>query len=89
MQHKKLGCNIFVIDNLMSAGDDLVGTSVCEYDRQAKVAGCLAEFAADNNVCVILVAHTRKETNYQVQNLNDTIIGSSVTKKRSSLILIL
>lgn len=85
--HKKLGCNIFIIDNLMSAGDDLVGTSVGENDRQAKVAGRLAEFAADNNVCVILVAHTRKETNYQVQNVNDTISGSSVTKKRSSLIL--
>lgn len=84
---EKLGCNIFVIDNLMSIADDLFPASINELDRQSKISVYLAEFAAEENVCLILVAHTRKEGSFEVNNLNDTISGSSKTKNSASLIL--
>lgn len=68
------GCEVILVDNLMTAMDleQVGGTD--KYDRQSKIVKRLVRIAKTYNVVVILVAHKRK--NNFSQNDNDEISGS-------------
>lgn len=87
----QLGVRIFVVDNLLTltvliaqdpgyhgAGDNAL---------QSAAAAWLAEFAAKYNCWVVMIAHTRKESQWFAHNRNDTISGSSAVKNLSTQIL--
>ena len=87
----QLGVRIFVVDNLLTltvliaqdpgfhgAGDNAL---------QSAAAAWLAEFAAKYGAWVVMIAHTRKESQWSAQNRNDTISGSSAVKNLSTQVL--
>lgn len=56
------GVRFFVLDNLMAL--DIDGVDVSKNDAQKKVMLQLKDFAKQNNVIVLLVAHPRKVTSF-------------------------
>lgn len=87
----QVGVRIFVVDNLLTltvllsqspeyhgAGDNTL---------QSAATAWLAEFAAKYNAWVIMVAHTRKESQWSAQNRNDTISGASAMKNLATQVL--
>ena len=70
---RRYGCQMFLIDNLMS----LLTTSDEENKAQAKFMAKVKAFAAKYKVHVLVVAHPRKEKAGNTFS-NDTVSGSSV-----------
>ena len=70
---RRFGCNLFLIDNLMS----LLTTADEENKAQAKFMAKVKAFASKYKVHVLVVAHPRKEKADQ-SFTNDSISGSSV-----------
>ena len=68
------GCDVILVDNLMTAMDLEQVDGSDKYDRQSKFVKRLTRIAKTYNVVIILVAHKRKN-NYG-QNDNDEISGS-------------
>ena len=89
----KQGRRYFVLDNLMTLSN-LIGMDAdhkgqSENSLQLAVAAWAAEFAAKYDVWVILIAHTRKETQWDASatNLNDLISGSKTVPNLASVVL--
>jgi len=71
----RLGCNVILIDNLMTAIDIFHNGESDKYERQSKFVKALARLAMTYNVLIMLVAHMRKNT--YGKNGNDEVGGSS------------
>lgn len=69
------GCKVILLDNLMTALDGEQIDGYDKYDQQSKFVKRLAILARRYDVCVLLVAHKRKN-NFST-NINDEIMGSS------------
>lgn len=72
---RQYGIQVILIDNLMTAMDfsSTAGNDI--YDKQTTFVNSLRRIAMKYNVCIILVAHKRK--NNMSTNVNDEIAGSS------------
>ena len=79
---KRYGCQILLVDNLMSA--------LCSPDEenkaQARFVAKLKAFATKYNVHVILIAHPRKEKE-GAKFTNDSISGSSAISNLADLVI--
>lgn len=69
------GCRVILLDNLMTALDGEHMDGFDKYDLQSRFVKKLANLARQYDVCVLLVAHKRKN-NFST-NINDEIMGSS------------
>lgn len=69
------GCDVILLDNLMTAIDFEAVKGDDKYERQSIFIKRLANLARTLDVCIILVAHKRK--NNISTNLNDEVAGSS------------
>ncbi len=69
------GCDVVLLDNLMTAIDFEAVRGDDKYDRQSRFIKKLANLARNFNVCILLVAHKRKN-NFST-NINDEVAGSS------------
>ena len=67
------GCNVFMVDNLMTAMDDDLRTDI--YRQQSNFVKRLAVMAKKYNVLIILIAHPRKRQ--VAETGNDDVLGSS------------
>lgn len=87
----KTGTEVFILDNQLTITDLIAADpsykGAGDNTLQAAAAVWAAGFAAQYNVWVIMIAHTRKENSWQAQNRNDTISGSSALKNLSSAIV--
>lgn len=72
---KQYGCRVILLDNLMTAIDLDSVTGDDKYERQSRFVKKLAQLARTYDVCILLVAHKRKN-NFST-NANDEIAGSS------------
>ena len=72
---KQYGCRVILLDNLMTAIDLETVLGDDKYERQSKFVKQLAQLARSLDVCILLVAHKRKN-NFST-NANDEIAGSS------------
>ena len=72
---KQYGCRVILLDNLMTAIDLETVAGDDKYERQSKFVKQLAQLARAMDVCILLVAHKRKN-NFST-NANDEIAGSS------------
>lgn len=72
---KQYGCRVILLDNLMTAIDLEAVSGDDKYERQSKFVKQLAQLARTLDVCILLVAHKRKN-NFST-NANDEIAGSS------------
>lgn len=72
LQH---GCKVILLDNLMTAIDLEGVDGYDKYDKQSQFVKKLAQVARQYDVCILLVAHKRKN-NFST-NINDEIAGSS------------
>jgi len=70
---KQYGCRVLMIDNLMTAMDENVGSDI--YLQQTSFMKKLAAMAKKFNVLVLLIAHPRKGNGYDFDN--DDVSGSS------------
>lgn len=79
------GCDLFFIDNLMTAKQD-ADADADALRAQANFAGEAMDFARQNNVHVVLVAHPRKGA---ATDINDSVAGlSEITNLASNVIQI-
>ena len=92
-EQAKQGRKYFILDNLMTLSN-LVGMDPDHKGQgdnslQLAVAAWAAEFAAKYDAWVILIAHTRKETQWDASatNLNDLISGSKTVPNLASVVL--
>lgn len=69
------GCRVILLDNLMVALDGEQISGYDKYDSQGRFVKRLAVMARQYDVCILLVAHKRK--NNFSNNINDEIMGSS------------
>jgi twinkle protein len=74
--------NLFIVDNLMTAKYDSASESGF-FREQSKFVGELVDFAQQEGVHVILVAHPKKE---DTGDFNDNVSGSGDVTRRSSLV---
>jgi len=75
-------CRMFIIDNLMTAMDDDIGSDI--YRQQSNFVKGLAKFAKEYKAFVLLVAHPKKdEDNFSP----DSILGSSNITNLCDIIL--
>ena len=74
MEIMRNGCNVILIDNLMTAMDLEARAGDDKYERQSLFMKKLAAIARKRNVLIILVAHKRK--NNFTTDANDEISGS-------------
>lgn len=81
------GCDVILMDNLMSGLDLAMSSERDKYERQSKFVRALARMARTYNVLVILVAHMRK--NNAGMNGNDEVGGSSDVTNLASLTLMI
>lgn len=77
------GCDLFVIDNLMTAKQD-ADDDADALRAQANFAGEAMDFARQNNVHVVLVAHPRKG---DARDINDSVAGLSEITNLASNVL--
>lgn len=82
MCFRRYGCDLFIIDNLMS----LLTTSDEENKAQAKFMAKVKAFASKYKVHVIVIAHPRKEKADSTFT-NDSISGSSVISNLADNVL--
>ena len=80
--HQK-GVRFFILDNLMTAMDD-VSSNDALYQGQRKFVRSLAKMAKKYDVVIILVAHPRK-SNMEFEN--DSVSGSSVITDAADLVM--
>lgn len=83
----KYGCNVILIDNLMTAMDFSSGRDYDKLEKQSRFVKALARIAKNLNVIIILVAHMRK--NSFGQNGNDEVSGSADITNLASITLML
>ena len=81
------GCNVVLIDNLMTALDLEERESSDKYERQSQFMKRLAGIARKRNVLIILVAHKRKAGQYAGGDDQDEIAGTSDIANNSMLCL--
>lgn len=81
--HDYYGCKLFFVDNLMTA-KYAIDSDRDYYRAQSNFVGDLVDFALQNNVHVILVAHPRKSDSGDV---NDDVGGSSDITNRATFVL--
>jgi len=82
----RLGCDVILIDNLMTALD-ITQLDGDKYEKQSKFVKQIARIAKNFNVLVILVAHMRKNT--FGNNGNDEVGGSSDITNLASITLMI
>lgn len=82
----RLGCDVILIDNLMTALD-LARLDGDKYEKQSQFVKQLARIAKNLNVLIILVAHMRKNT--FGNNGNDEVGGSSDVTNLASITLMI
>lgn len=79
------GSDLFIVDNLMTAKNDMDGADDA-LRAQANFAAELLNFARENNVAVVLVAHPKKGDH---DDINDGVSGlSDITNLASNVIQI-
>lgn len=81
------GCNVVLIDNLMTALDLEARAENDKYERQSQFMKRLAGIARKRNVLVILVAHKRKAGQYVGGDDQDEISGTSDIANNSMICL--
>ena len=81
------GCNVVLIDNLMTALDLEEREGSDKYERQSQFMKRLAGIARKRDVLVILVAHKRKASQYVGGDDQDEIAGTSDIANNSMLCL--
>lgn len=77
------GCTLFFADNLMTMRNEATSSSGY-WLEQSRMVGELIDFAQQENVHVILVAHPRKE---QGEDRNKNVAGSQEVTQRSSFVM--
>lgn len=82
------GCDVILIDNLMTALDISDVLESDKYERQSKFVKSLATLAKVHNVLIILVAHMRKN-NFGNGNGNDEVMGSGDVTNLASVTLMI
>lgn len=82
----RLGCDVILIDNLMTALD-IAQLDGDKYEKQSRFVKQIARIAKNFNVLVILVAHMRKNT--FGNNGNDEVGGSSDITNLASITLMI
>lgn len=85
MEIMRNGCNVILIDNLMTAMDLEARVGDDKYERQSLFMKKLAAIARKRNVLIILVAHKRK--NNFTTDANDEISGSGDIANLATLTL--
>ena len=81
------GCNVVLIDNLMTALDLEEREGSDKYERQSQFMKRLAGIARKRDVLVILVAHKRKASQYVGGDDQDEIAGTSDIANNSMICL--
>lgn len=82
----RLGCDVILIDNLMTALD-ITQLDGDKYEKQSQFVKQIARIAKNFNVLIILVAHMRKNT--FGNNGNDEVGGSSDITNLASITLMI
>ena len=82
----RLGCDVILIDNLMTALD-ITQADGDKYEKQSQFVKSMARIAKNLNVLIILVAHMRKNT--FGNNGNDEVGGSSDITNLASITLMI
>jgi twinkle protein len=81
LAHQEYGCGVYFVDNLMTAKYEIEQ----DYWRaQSHFVGQLVDFAHNNRVHIVLIAHPRKSESGDV---NDDVAGSGDVTRRASNIL--
>lgn len=83
----KEGCDVILMDNLMTAIDIVDAKEKDKYEQQSKFVKSMARMAKSYGVLIILVAHMRKN-NYG-SNGNDEVLGSSDITNLGSITLMI
>ena len=83
----RMGCDVILIDNLMTALDITQNENSDKYERQSKFVKDITTIARRFNVLIILVAHMRK--NSFGGNGNDEVGGSSDITNLASVTLMI
>lgn len=78
------GVKFLVLDNLMTAMDD-VSTADVLYQTQRAFVRRLAKMAKRFDVVIVLVAHPKKKNNYEFTN--DSVSGSSVITDAADIVM--
>ena len=76
-------CKLFFADNLMTMKNE-AGTESGYWREQSKLVGSLVDFAQQERVHVVLVAHPKKE---KTDDLNKNVAGVQEVTQRSSFVL--
>ena len=76
---KRLGCKVFIVDNLMSVRVETRGDNY--YQQQSAFVGRLVDFAIKYAVHVHLIAHPRKQAG---QITNDDVAGNADITNRAA-----
>ena len=84
----KEGCDVILMDNLMTAIDIVDAKEKDKYEQQSKFVKSMARMAKSYGVLIILVAHMRKN-NYGGGNGNDEVLGSSDITNLGSITLMI
>lgn len=81
------GCDVILIDNLMTALDIIQVSNSDKYEKQSQFVKQLTRIAKNFNVIIILVAHMRKNT--FGMNGNDEVMGTSDITNLASVTLMI
>ena len=73
---KQNGCRVILLDNLMTALDLTLDQESDKYEKQSHFVKQLARLAKSYKVCILLVAHRRKNNGKYESDANDEISGS-------------
>lgn len=79
----ELGCELFFVDNLMTAYAGNDGERDF-YRAQSKFVIELVNFASEYNVCVVLIAHPKKS---YTDDINDNVSGSADITNLASVVI--
>ena len=82
---KQYGVSVLLFDNLMTAMSENRTTGEDKYDRQGRFVSALVKMALKYKVCIILIAHKRKN-NFSTDD-SDEIAGSSDINNLASVTL--
>ena len=82
---KQYGVSVLLFDNLMTAMSENRTTGEDKYDRQGRFVSSLVKMALKYKVCIILIAHKRKN-NFSTDD-SDEIAGSSDINNLASVTL--
>lgn len=83
MAHLRYGCDVFLVDNLMTARFDVAGEDY--YRAQGEFVGRLVDFAKRNDVHVHLVAHPRKFGEGRAISADDVGGTSAITDRADNV----